>query len=82
MRWHKCVDVKNVSMSQKELFNNGSDKKQLSFRFFLEHAVQAAVHVLGCACDNDMSMSVDSEEANADECQAVQEWAFGQSFLG
>merc|ERR1739844_803305 len=41
-----------------------------------------AVHVLGCACDNDMSFTVDSEEANADECQAVQEWAFGEAFLG
>merc|ERR1739844_484686 len=50
--------------------------------FTTEHAVQAAVHVLGCACDNDMSFTVDSEEANADECQAVQEWAFGEAFLG
>ena len=71
-----------MSMSQKGLFNNGSDKKTLFSLTFLEHAVQAAVHVLGCACDNDGSMSVDFEEANADECQAVQEWAFGQSFLG
>ena len=67
---------------KKDSLNNGSDKKNIFSLTFLEHAVHAAVHVLGCACDNDMSMSVDSEEANADECQAVQEWAFGQSFLG
>merc|ERR1739842_116479 len=50
--------------------------------FTTEHAVQAAVHVLGCACDSNESFTVDSEEANADECQAVQEWAFGEAFLG
>ena len=64
------------------LINPSPSNVKNSLKSFLEHAVQAAVHVLGCACDNDMSMSVDSEEANADECQAVQEWAFGQSFLG
>merc|ERR1712051_85074 len=72
-----------------EIFNSAMDAVSAGRKFVpskrdftTEHAVQAAVHVLGCACDNDMSMSVDSEEANADECQAVQEWAFGQSFLG
>merc|ERR1712051_573912 len=71
-----------------EIFNSAMDAVSAGRKFVpakrdftTEHAVQAAVHVLGCACDNDMSMSVDSE-ANADECQAVQEWAFGQSFLG
>ena len=69
-------------VSQKRLFNNGSDKKLSFSSTFLEHAVQAAVHVLGCACDSNESFTVDSEEANADECQAVQEWAFGEAFLG
>ena len=56
-----------------------SQIKKLSFlKTFLEHAVQAAVHVLGCACDSNGSFTIDSEEANADECQAVQEWVFGQ----
>merc|ERR1711971_110851 len=72
-----------------EIFNSAMDAVSAGRKFVpakrdftTEHAVQAAVHVLGCACDNDMSMSVDAEEANADECRAVQEWAFGQSFLG
>merc|ERR1712172_350442 len=46
-----------------------------------EHAVQAAVHVLGCACDSNESFTLSKEEANADECQAVQEWTFGQSWI-
>merc|ERR1719362_799937 len=51
-----------------EIFNSAMDAVSAGRKFVpakrdftTEHAVQAAVHVLGCACDNDMSMSVDSE---------------------
>merc|ERR1712051_680775 len=69
-----------------EIFNSAMDAVPAGRKFTPaftvlsgeEHAVQAAVHVLGCACDSNGSFTIDSEEANADECQAVQEWVFGQ----
>lgn len=41
--------------------------------------VEAIVRVMGCACDNDWSMGISWEEANAGECVMVQTALFGQN---
>jgi len=54
--------------------------------FQKDDAIEAGVRVLGCACDTDFSMSVNYDEANAEQCIGVQQWMTighgGQDFLG
>ena len=50
-----------------------------TFNFlFLAH-VEAAVRVLGCVCDSNQSWTLDMEEINSPDCQAIQEFMFGQN---
>jgi len=41
--------------------------------------VEAAVRVIGCACDNDGNMALSWEEVSSEQCVAVQNWVFGQN---
>ena len=41
--------------------------------------IEAGVRVLGCACDNDGSMSLSWEEVSTKECMFVQNMLFGQN---
>jgi len=41
--------------------------------------VEAAVRVLGCVCDSNESWTLDMEEINSPNCQAIQEFMFGQN---
>merc|ERR1719431_1361323 len=41
--------------------------------------IEAGVRVVGCACDNDESMSLSWEEVSTKECMFVQNWVFGEN---
>ena len=41
--------------------------------------VEAAVRVIGCACDNDGNMALSWEEVSSEQCVAVQNWVFGDN---
>ena len=41
--------------------------------------MEAAVRVIGCACDSDGNMALSWEEVSSEQCVAVQNWVFGQS---
>ena len=47
------------------------------FVLFSAH-VEAAVRVLGCVCDTDESWTLDMQEVNGPDCQAVQNFMFGE----
>merc|ERR1711953_576782 len=53
---------------------------ELRENFFSNNAhVEAAVRVLGCVCDSNESWTLDMEEINSPNCQAIQEFMFGQN---
>jgi len=53
---------------------------ELRENFFSNDAhVEAAVRVLGCVCDTDESWTLDMQEVNSPDCQAIQNFMFGES---
>merc|ERR1712223_1295848 len=55
-------------------------ERKISMRMFSNNAfIEAGVRVLGCACDNDGSMSLSWEEVSTKECMFVQNMLFGQN---
>ena len=46
---------------------------------FLSVYVEAGIRVLGCACDNDVSMSLSWDEVSTEHCEFVQNLLFGQN---
>merc|ERR1711935_1236335 len=55
-------------------------ERKFSLKMFSNNVfVEAGVRVLGCACDNDGSMSLSWEEVSTEECMFVQNWVFGEN---
>merc|ERR1711953_1200669 len=53
---------------------------ELRENFFSDDAhVEAAVRVLGCVCDSDESWSLDMQEVESPDCQAIQNFMFGEN---
>merc|ERR1712045_1009776 len=53
---------------------------ELRENFFSDDAhFEAAVRVLGCVCDSDESWSLDMQEVESPDCQAVQNFMFGEN---
>merc|ERR1712212_1473998 len=54
--------------------------RKISLKMFSNNVlIEAGVRVVGCACDNDGSMSLSWEEVSTEECMFVQNWIFGQN---
>merc|ERR1719189_3439354 len=54
--------------------------RKLSMKMFSNNVyIEAGIRVLGCACDNDGSMSLSWEEVSSDHCEFVQNWVFGEN---
>ena len=64
--------MKNYSNTQKKV------NCPYLISLFSDH-VEAAVRVLGCVCDSNESWTLDMEEINSPNCQAIQEFMFGQN---
>ena len=48
------------------------------FVLFSDH-VEAAVRVLGCVCDTNGSYTLDMQEVDSPDCQAIQNFMFGEN---
>merc|ERR1719219_1167790 len=56
------------------------NSRKISLKMFSNNVnIDAGIRVLGCACDNDGSMSLSWEEVSTEECIFVQNWVFGEN---
>merc|ERR1711976_695513 len=52
----------------------GSRSLNREFYFSNDASVEAAVRIIGCACDNDWDQMLSMDEVNSDQCIFVQHW--------